>query len=131
MAERLMCVCGCREGAVRKNGHVYRCACPSCRGKRNRVKGDGKAREARKQLGIAGTMSRHEETWDGPVRVECKAGKQVAPVATAFLRAETQSEASRQPGDDRAFMLVCMPDGWGIDGLVVMRLGDHIRQYGT
>ena len=126
------CACGCGLfGTVRKRpeGHIRGCNCPKCRGKRNRAKGDAKARHARKALGITGVNSRHEEVWGGDVRVEVKAGAQVKPVVTAFLRCEIQSEQHRPVGDTRPFMLVVMPDG-AKDGFVVMRLSDYTRHHG-
>lgn len=126
------CACGCGLfGALRKRplNHVKRCNCKQCSGKRNRAKGDSKARQARKALGIAGANTRHEELWGGDVRVEVKAGAQIRPVFTAFLKCEMQSEQHRPIGDTRPFMLVCMPDGTK-DGLVVMRLSDYVTHHG-
>jgi hypothetical protein len=126
------CVCGCGLfGTPRKRpaGHIRGCECAKCLGKRNRSKGDSKARVARKQLGIGGVNSRHEELWGGDVRVEIKAGAQIKPVLTAFLRCEMQSEAARPVGDHRPFMLVAMPDGMK-DGLVVMWLSDYVQHHG-
>jgi len=107
-----------RDGKRRIRG----CGDPAARGKRNRAKGDSKARRARKRLGIAGANTRHEELWGGAVRVEIKAGAQVEPIATRFRAAEQQSEAARSLGDIRPFVFVAMPDEWGSEGLVIMRL---------
>lgn len=126
------CVCGCGLfGTPRKRpaGHIRNCECAKCRGKRNRSKGDNKARVARKALGIGGVNSRHEEVWGGDVRVEVKAGAQIKPVYTAFVKCQEQSEAARPVGDHRPFMLVAMPDGIK-DGLVVMLLSDYVRHHG-
>ena len=126
------CACGCGLfGTLRKRpeGHIRGCNCAKCRGKRNRSKGDSKARQARKALGITGVNSRHEEVWGGAIRVEVKAGAQVKPVVTAFLRCEIQSEQHRPVGDTRPFMLVVMPDG-AKDGFVVMRLSDYTTHHG-
>jgi len=106
-----------RDGKRRIKG----CGDPVARGKRNRAKGDSKARRARKMLGIAGANTRHEELWDGALRVEMKAGAQIEPIATRFRAAYAQSQASRSVGDIRPFVLVAMPDGES-DGLAVMRL---------
>lgn len=106
-----------RDGARRVKG----CGDPVARGRRNRAKGDGKARRARKMLGIAGANTRHEELWGGALRVEIKAGAQIEPIATRYRTAEQQSEQHRALGDVRAFVLVAMPDGES-DGLAVMRL---------
>lgn len=106
-----------RDGKRRIAG----CGDPVARGKRNRAKGDSKARRARKQLGIVGVNSRHEEHWGGGVRVEIKAGKQVSPIWTRFLLAEGQSNASRAIADGRPFVMIAMPDDTR-DGLVICRL---------
>lgn len=106
-----------RDGARRVKG----CGDPVARGRRNRAKGDGKARRARKMLGIAGANTRHEELWGGALRVEIKAGAQVEPIATRYRAAEQQSEQHRAIGDIRPFVLVAMPDGES-DGLATMRL---------
>jgi hypothetical protein len=98
-------------------------------GKRNRAKGDSKARQARKKLGIAGVNSRHEEVWGGSCRVEMKAGKQVQPIATRFDLARAQSEAQRPIGDHRPFIMVAMPEGTS-DGIVLMRLSDFVDTFG-
>lgn len=127
------CACGCGLfGTPRKRpeGHIRGCECPRCRGKRNRAKGDAKARAARKKLGIPGVMSRHEEHFGGRLRVEMKAGKQVSPIATRFNEARLQSEAARPIGDNRRFMMIAMPEGTR-DGIVLMRLSDFVDEYGT
>lgn len=108
-----------RDGQRRVKG----CGDPAARGKRNRAKGDSKARRARKQLGIAGVNSRHEEVWGGWVRVEVKAGAQVKPIDTRFRAAEEQSRAAKSMGDARPFAMIAMPDGTS-DGIVLMRLSD-------
>ena len=64
-------------------------------GKRNRSKGDSKARVARKALGLTGANTRHEEHWGGGLRVEVKAGAQVGPIWTRFRDARNQSEVQR------------------------------------
>ena len=109
-----------RDGARRVKG----CGDPRARGKRNRSKGDSKARRARKMLGLSATGNagtRHEEHWGGMFRVEVKAGAQVGPIATRFDAAAGQSEASKALGDIRPFLMVAMPDGRS-DGIVLMRL---------
>jgi len=106
-----------RDGKRRVKG----CGDPVARGRRNRAKGDSKARRARKMLGIAGANTRHEELWGGALRVEMKAGAQVSPIVTRYRAAEQQSDAARALGDIRPFVLVAMPDG-DSDGLCVMRL---------
>lgn len=108
-----------RDGKRRIKG----CGDPVARGKRNRAKGDGKARRARKMLNLGGVNSRHEEHWNGALRVEIKAGAQVTPIATRFLAAEAQSAAARSHGDIRPFAMVAMPDGTQ-DGIVLMRLSE-------
>ena len=127
------CVCGCGLFGTplkRPEGHIRGCGCARCRGKRNRAKGDSKARQARKKLGIPGVMSRHEEHWGGMCRVEMKAGKQVNPIQTRFELARLQSEQARPMGDTRPFLMVAMPEGTS-DGIVLMRLSDFVETYGT
>lgn len=106
-----------RDGKRRVKG----CGDPVARGKRNRAKGDAKARRARKMLGIGGANTRHEELWAGAVRVEVKSGAQIEPIATRYFAAERQSEAQRPIGDIRPFVMVAMPDGTRV-GLCVLRL---------
>lgn len=108
-----------RGGARRVKG----CGDPVARGKRNRAKGDSKARRARKVLGITGVNSRHEEHWGGLLRVEVKAGAQVGPIATRYESARAQSDAARALGDVRLFAMIAMPDG-SRDGVVLMSLED-------
>lgn len=112
-------------GRPDRNGkrRVRGCGDPAARGKRNRAKGDSKARRARRLLGIAGANSRHEEHWGGLLRVEVKAGSQVSPIFTRFDAARSQSEAARSIGDVRPFAMVAMPDGTS-NGVVLMSLED-------
>ena len=113
------CGCGCglvgslrarpwRDGVVCvKRG----CVCKRCTGKRSRAKGDNKALRARKALGIPGANTRHEELMGGLVRWEAKAGVQVKPMWSAFLKAEVQSEGQRPFGDHRPFVMTAAADG--------------------
>lgn len=121
---------GCpRFGALGRPGRdgkrrIKGCGDPVARGKRNRTKGDSKARRARKKLGLSATGNagtRHEEHWGGLFRVEVKAGAQVGPIATRFANAKAQSEASKSLGDIRPFLMIAMPDGMS-DGIVLMTL---------
>lgn len=109
-----------RDGKRRVKG----CNDPVARGKRNRTKGDNKARKARRALGLAATGkagTRHEEHWGGMFRVEVKAGAQVYPIATRFNNAKAQSDESKAFGDVRPFAMIAMPDGTS-DGIVLMTL---------
>jgi hypothetical protein len=108
-----------RDGKRRVRG----CGDPAARGKRNRAKGDSKARRARKRLGLVGVNSRHEELWGGALRVEVKAGAQVGPIATRFYAAREQSQVSKALGDARPFVMVAMPDGTTA-GIVLLSLDD-------
>ena len=109
--------------------------CRSCLGKRNRRKGMTKQRAARKVLEstfgavaarFVGQLG-NEEAWSGlPVRVEVKSGAQVGPIATRYVAAAEQSDASKAIGDTRPFVMVAMPAGW-TDGLLVVRLSDLDR----
>jgi hypothetical protein len=118
-------------GVLNRDGNrrIKGCGDPTARGKRNRSKGDNKARKARKALGIGGVNSRHEEHWGGAVRVEVKAGAQINPIATRYLLAEQQSEQQRPIGDHRPFMLIAMPDGMS-DGLIVMKISSFVTLTG-
>lgn len=100
---------------------VRGCADPAARGRRNRTKGDSKARRARKKLGLGGHLTRHEENWSGRFLCEIKAGAQVGPIATRFQAAKAQSLAAKAVGDIRPFVMVAMPDGTS-KGIVLMDL---------
>jgi hypothetical protein len=106
-----------RDGRRRVRG----CGDPAARGKRNRAKGDSKARRARKKLGLGGYLTRHEENWGGAFRTEIKAGAQVGPIRTRFEDAKAQSDAAKAAGDIRPFVMVAMPDGTN-RGIVLMDL---------
>ncbi len=111
-----------RDGKRRVRG----CNDPAARGKRNRTKGDNKARKARRALGLSATGNagtRHEEHWGGAFRVEVKAGAQIQPIATRFYAAKGQSDSAKALGDVRPFAMVAMPDGTS-DGIVLMTLED-------
>lgn len=108
--------------------HVRGCQCNHCRGKRNRTKGLTKQRAARKMLGVAPTSKfgdANEERWqDAHFANEVKSGKQVGPVLNWWRRVEAQVLATEADFGDRRrpVRAVAMPDGWGRDGLVVIRL---------
>jgi hypothetical protein len=115
-----------RDGKRRIRG----CGDPRARGKRNRAKGDSKARRARKRLGISGANTRHEEHWGGHLRIEVKAGNQVQAIATRFNAAEKQSAQAKAIGDIRPFVMVAMPDDTR-DGIVLMRLSEFALLFGA
>jgi hypothetical protein len=108
-----------RHGVRRVRG----CSDPAARGRRNRTKGDSKARRARKKLGLGGHLTRHEENWGGAFRTEIKAGLQVSPIATRFVQAKSQSDAAKALGDVRPFVMVAMPDGTS-KGIILMDLDE-------
>jgi hypothetical protein len=95
------------------------------RGLTNKNKGRRKQNLARKKLNIPDTKFRsqmgNEESWQGEVRVEVKAGKQVQTLWTKYLKAKEQSDTNTRIGDTRPFLFVAMPDGTS-NGLVVMEL---------
>jgi len=111
-----------REGRDGKR-RVRGCGDPRARGKRNRAKGDSKARRARRKLGLTGHLTRHEENWGGAFRVEIKAGAQVGPIATRFRDAKAQSDAAKAIGDIRPFLMVAMADGTS-RGIVLVDLDE-------
>lgn len=123
------CGCGCglvgqlRVKAHRDGTHCVKrgCPCNRCKGKKSRDKGDRKALAARKALAIPGANTRHEELLGGTVRWEAKAGAQIKPMWSAFLRAEMQSEQARAHGDSRPFVMTAAADGQS-DQLVSFRL---------
>jgi hypothetical protein len=78
-----------RQGVRRVRG----CGDPAARGRRNRTKGDSKARRARKKLGLGGHLTRHEENWGGRFRTEVKAGHRsvrLLPVSRPLMRSLSQ-----------------------------------------
>jgi tRNA 2-selenouridine synthase SelU len=95
------------------------------RGLTNKNKGRRKQNLARKKLKIPDTKFRsqmgNEESWQGEVRVEVKAGKQVQTLWTKYQKAKEQSDKNVAIGDTRPFMFVAMPDGTS-NGLVVVEL---------
>ena len=95
------------------------------RGLTNKNKGRRKQNLARKKLKIPDTKFRsqmgNEESWQGQVRVEVKAGKQVQPLWTKYQKAKEQSDKNVAIGDTRPFIFVAMPDGTS-NGLVVVEL---------
>lgn len=95
------------------------------RGLTNKNKGRRKQNLARKKLKIPDTKFRsqmgNEESWQGQVRVEVKAGKQIQPIWNKYLKAKEQSDSNKNIGDTRPFMFVAMPDGT-TNGLVIVEL---------
>ena len=95
------------------------------RGLTNKNKGRRKQNLARKKLRMPDTKFRsqmgNEESWQGEVRVEVKAGKQVQTLWTKYQKAKKQSDTNTRIGDTRPFMFVAMPDGTS-NGLVVVEL---------
>lgn len=109
------------------NRRVRGCGDPVARGRRNKRKGQRKQAAAVTALGMPRSSIHpgHEEFLGGTIRVEVKAGAQVGPVATRFLAAEAQSDASKAIGDHRPFAFVAMPDLWSKgEGLVVVKLSE-------
>jgi hypothetical protein len=122
------CPCGCDLfGNITNGKHVRGCVCNRCRGARNRRKGLSKQRTARKALGVAPSNKfgdANEENWKDPIfSNEVKAGKQIQPAVTAWLRIEAQviSNQSDYGSLRKPTRAVLMPDGWS-DGLVMVRL---------
>jgi hypothetical protein len=125
------CACGCGLfGTLRKRpeGHIRGCNCAKCRGKRNRQKGLTKQREARKALGVAPSHKfgdANEENWQDPLFAnEVKSGAQIKAAVTAWTRIEAQvmSNQTAIGSQRKPCRAVLMPDGWGKEGLVMVRL---------
>lgn len=113
-----------RDGKRRVKG----CGDPVARGKRNRAKGDSKARRARKVLSLSGPATRHEELWRGGVLTEIKAGRAggANQVWTQYRNSRAQAEASRAIGDHRPFVAAFCPDGTS-HTLIVIRDDDLLN----
>lgn len=135
------CGCGCGAyGTLKppsKDGTrcvSRKCKCVRCRNRRNRKSGLDKQRKAAVALGLADGkfLASNEENWsDAYFANEVKSGKQVGPVLNWWLRVEKQVKANQADYGDRLrpVRAVAMPDGWGKDGLVVVRLStwrEHI-----
>lgn len=91
-----------------------------------------KQRVARKAMKVPNprfaSQNSNEEAWAGAVRCEVKSGaNDTNPIATRFLAAEKQSEASRAIGDTRPFVHIAMPPNMGSEGIVSFRLSDIAR----
>lgn len=118
------------QRTCKRTGETLRkCSCPSCRGRKNRKKGQAGQREARKALGLAQEQWRgreaNEETWTAALRVEVKAGGRMAnPVGLRYDQMKAQSEAAKAIGDARPFVAAVKPDGWA--DVVVMVKGSDL-----
>lgn len=129
LKDKADCGCGCGLfGTIRPSGCVRGCKCRRCLGARNRRKGLTKQRQARKALGVAPSNKfgdGNEENWgDALFANEVKAGAQIGPVVTAWTRIEAQVLRNQQAigAIRKPARAVCMPDGWGQEGLVIIRL---------
>ena len=125
------CMCGCGLfGTPRKRpaGHIRGCDCAKCRGKRNRSKGLRKQTEARKALGVAPSHKfgdANEENWkDNLFQNEVKAGAQIKAAVTAWNRIEAQVQSNQTAIGSlrKPCRAILMPDGWGKEGLVIVKL---------
>jgi len=110
------------------NRRVKGCSDPVARGRRSRVKGLSKQRTARKRLGVAPSHKfgdGNEERWhDALFANEVKAGKQIQAAVTAWVRIEAQVRSNEADFGSirKPARAVLMPDDWGNEGLVMMRL---------
>jgi hypothetical protein len=101
----------------------------SRRGRLNKQKGHRKQAIVRKLLEdifeaepLLHAHKSEESHWHHlPIRLEVKAGQQVGPIATRYLKAEEQAEAAKAADDTRPFFFVAMPDKMS-DGLIICRL---------
>jgi hypothetical protein len=120
LKDKADCGCGCGAyGTLKKPSRdgtrcvARACKCARCRGRVNKRKGQRKQAKAVTALGIPRSSIHpgHEEFLPGALRVEVKAGAQIKPAVTAYLKCEVQSEAARPVGDHRPFVAVFCPDG--------------------
>jgi len=117
-------------GRPAKDGwrRVKGCADPTARGKRSRTKGLTKQRVARKRLGVAPSNKfgdANEENWQDVLFAnEVKSGKQIGAVVTAWLRidAQVRSNESDYGSRRKPTRAIIMPDDWGKEGLVIIKL---------
>lgn len=113
-----------RDGTRRIKG----CGDPVARGKRNRRSGLSKQRNARKRLGVAPSHKfgdANEENWqDGVFANEVKSGKQVQTAVTLWNKIDEQVQRNQSHFGSlrKPTRAVLMPDGWGKDGLVIVKL---------
>jgi hypothetical protein len=113
-----------RDGFRRVKG----CSDPAARGKRARTKGLSKQRTARKRLGVAPSNKfgdANEENWQDVLFAnEVKAGKQIGAVVTAWGRidAQVRSNESDYGSRRKPTRAILMPDDWGKEGLVMIKL---------
>jgi hypothetical protein len=113
-----------RDGSRRIKG----CGDAVARGKRNRRAGLSKQRVARKRLGVAPSNKfgdANEENWqDGVFANEVKAGKQIQPAVTVWTRIEDQVKRNQSDFGSlrKPARAILMPEGWGNEGLVMVRL---------
>ena len=110
-----------------KIGHVRGCRCRRCIGRANRRDGLSRQRTARKRLGVPASKfgDANEEKWgDNVFANEVKSGKQVGPLANWWMRTERQILSNRAGHGDRRLPARCvaMPEGFGDDGIVAVRL---------
>lgn len=115
--------------------HVRGCGCRVCLGRRNRRGGLTKQRVARKALGVKPQKfgDSNEERWsDEHFANEVKSGKQCGPLLNWWRKVEAQVQANEAEFGDRRrpVRAVAMPEGWGSDGLVVVRLSTWRDQIG-
>ena len=110
------------------NRRVKGCSDPTARGKRSRTKGLSKQRTARKRLGVAPSNKfgdGNEERWQDVLFAnEVKAGKQIGAAVTAWLRIEAQVRSNEADFGSmrKPARAILMPEGWGSEGLVMIRL---------
>lgn len=95
------CPCGCGQthGKQQKNGHVVRCKCRSCIGRRNRKKGQAGQHKGHVALGGTGWTPGNEESVGGypiKVQVEHKTGTTVPKSIRKFLTTEWYRRAISQ-----------------------------------
>jgi hypothetical protein len=100
--------------------------CVFCRNSENRRRGLRTQRLAKRGINTGQlrnyAQGSNEENWRGPFATEVKSGKQTSGVARCFLDAEKQMLVRKAIGDPRPMRVIAMPNGFGSDGIVMVRL---------
>ena len=115
------CPCGCAVVSGKLSvrfGHVRNCACPSCRGRRNKRKGSAANSRAHRRLGGVGIMVNDDlfHAYSLNHSLEVKTGAQLPAKLLEGLRSEWSRTAFRQaekkvPVGSDALPTICLEVG--------------------